>query len=227
MATPSTTTTSYPKIGLAAWAKLRAKAAAAPSTKFTPSAVAALLGLGSPSSAATNVVGPMQRLGLIDENGALTDLGNSWRNGGTYAEACQEIVDTVYPDELAVFTDSSGAPSRAQVTKWFQQQKFGESNARQMAATYAMIAEKKLPDVTEKDQTAKPRGARPKADPAPRSTKPSNTKALKQETAAAPPVSAIRPDVHFDIQIHIAADASADQIEQIFASMAKYLYQAT
>jgi glycine cleavage system regulatory protein len=32
------------------------------------------------------------------------------------------------------------------------------------------------------------------------------------------------PNIHLDIQIHIPVDASADQIEQIFASMAKYLY---
>jgi hypothetical protein len=32
------------------------------------------------------------------------------------------------------------------------------------------------------------------------------------------------PHLHLDIQIHIAADASAEQIDQIFASMAKHLY---
>lgn len=32
------------------------------------------------------------------------------------------------------------------------------------------------------------------------------------------------PDVHIDIQIHISADAKSEQIDQIFASMAKHLY---
>jgi len=32
------------------------------------------------------------------------------------------------------------------------------------------------------------------------------------------------PDVHIDIQIHIPATASGEQIDQIFASMAKHLY---
>ena len=32
------------------------------------------------------------------------------------------------------------------------------------------------------------------------------------------------PNVHLDIQIHIPADASLEQIDQIFASMAKHLY---
>lgn len=32
------------------------------------------------------------------------------------------------------------------------------------------------------------------------------------------------PEVHIDIQIHISSDASAEQIDQIFSSMAKHLY---
>jgi hypothetical protein len=31
------------------------------------------------------------------------------------------------------------------------------------------------------------------------------------------------PSLHIDIQIHISPEASTDQIEQIFASMAKHL----
>lgn len=34
------------------------------------------------------------------------------------------------------------------------------------------------------------------------------------------------PSVHIDIQVHIAPESSADQIDQIFASMAKHLYGA-
>ncbi len=34
----------------------------------------------------------------------------------------------------------------------------------------------------------------------------------------------LSPDVHLDIQIHIPADATSEQIDRIFASMAKHLY---
>jgi hypothetical protein len=49
-------------------------------------------------------------------------------------------------------------------------------------------------------------------------------------TNAAPPPARVpssngaSPSVHIDIQIHISAEASADQIDQIFKSMAKHLY---
>ena len=33
------------------------------------------------------------------------------------------------------------------------------------------------------------------------------------------------PSLHIDIQVHISPDASADQIDQIFSSMAKHLYK--
>ena len=41
------------------------------------------------------------------------------------------------------------------------------------------------------------------------------------------PVSKVtrRPDLHIDIQVHIDPTSSAEQIDQIFASMAKHLYR--
>ena len=39
-----------------------------------------------------------------------------------------------------------------------------------------------------------------------------------------PTVNGAAPSVHLDIQIHIDSTASSDQIDQIFASMAKHLY---
>ena len=37
-------------------------------------------------------------------------------------------------------------------------------------------------------------------------------------------VNGTGPNVHLDIQIHIPAEATAEQIDQIFASMARHLY---
>ena len=49
------------------------------------------------------------------------------------------------------------------------------------------------------------------------------------EQLSAPRPSAIpqiSPALHIDIQIHISSDASSEQIDSIFASMAKHLYKA-
>jgi hypothetical protein len=225
----ATTGTTYPKLGMVAWRTLRARAAQAPSTKFTSASVAAIMNLKSPASAAQNVVSPMQKLGLIDEHGTLTDRGNKWRNDATYAEACQEILDEVYPPELAGFMTAGGSPDKATVTKWFQHQKFGDSNARQMATTYVMIAEKKVPEASDKE--AKPRAKRQQASSAAAKVgKPAvNSAGDEAVTTDAPSQAAHlagRPAIHLDFQIHIAADARPDVIDQIFASMAKHLYPA-
>jgi hypothetical protein len=47
-----------------------------------------------------------------------------------------------------------------------------------------------------------------------------------EESDERPKRESARPKLHIDIQIHIAADATKDQIEQVFASMAKHLYNA-
>jgi hypothetical protein len=41
----------------------------------------------------------------------------------------------------------------------------------------------------------------------------------------APRASSNGPDVNINLQIHISADASPDQIDHIFMSMAKHLYK--
>jgi len=49
-------------------------------------------------------------------------------------------------------------------------------------------------------------------------------RASPPETATAANFSTAGPSIHIDIQIHIDSSASADQIDQIFASMARHLY---
>lgn len=220
----------YPKLTAKAWAALRSRAAAAPSTKFTPATVAALMNMANPKSAADNTVYPMRRLGLIDEEGALTARGNKWRTDGTFSDACQEIVDDVYPDELATLADGDGLPDAQQVRTWFDHKGYGESNARQMAATYVMVAGKQIPEVpaSEPKKAASSKAKQPsKKASSSTGTAPTSGKveiADPKEERVEPRVAG-GPNVHLDIQIHIPADASVEQIDQIFASMARHLYK--
>ena len=218
----------YPKIAAKAWVALRARAVAAPTVKFTPDVVAALMGMANPESARGNTVAPMRRLGLIEEDGALTDRGNRWRVDSSFADVCQEILDEVYPDDLAALIDDDGRPDAARVKTWFDHKGFGASNARLMTATYVMIAKKEIPDAPGVDPVkAKPKASRAKK-PAGKSSEPTETEHSLEAIAHEPPVSPARanggPTLHLDIQIHIPADATLDQIDQIFSSMARHLY---
>ncbi|MDE0606816.1 MAG: hypothetical protein OXH78_06660 [Acidimicrobiaceae bacterium] len=170
----------------------------------------------------------MQRLALIDENGLLTSLGNKWRVDSSYGDACEEILRDNYPDELGVLTDADGSPDDLKIRTWFSHKGFGDANARQMTATYVMIAKKQLPELPTTDSdTTKRQGSKPKKS-AVKSPKP--PKVEKQDefvapmTPASPANSNGGPTVHLDIQIHIPADATPEQIDQIFSSMSRHLY---
>lgn len=234
---------SLPKVPTNAWRALRARAASAPSTKFTPGAVAAMLSMSSPKSAGDNVVYPMRRLGLFDEEGALTPRGNKWRVDGTYAEACDEIVAEIYPDELAGLTDDNGQPDRGAVITWLQHKGLGESNAKQMASTYVLIASRVPPEPAVGNVAPKAAGnssrkngkaADAKKQNGGTANEPTQNQAASHSAAGDGLVNVpgtngdakhgTGPQIHLDIQIHIPATADAEQIDAIFASMAKHLY---
>lgn len=184
--------------------------------------------MASPASARSNIIRPMMMLGIFDEDGSLTSLGNKWRNDATYGEACQEIIDKVYPAELAALVSSDGSPSASQVKTWLSHNGFGESNATQMAATYAMIASKHVPEAPSATDEKKTTPAK-RSDPAKKA--PAQPKQVLVETPAPPkddpvvqPPASISPGIHLDIQIHVPAEASAEQIDAIFRSMAKHIY---
>ncbi len=56
---------------------------------------------------------------------------------------------------------------------------------------------------------------------------PVRTRARKVEKSAVEHGDrANRPGLYINIQVHISSDATPDQIDQIFASMAKHIYRA-
>lgn len=172
---------SYPKVPGKAWAALRKRAVAAPTIKITGDAVAALLEMSNEKSAMDNIVYPLRRLGLIDDDGALTERGGKWRTDAGYGDACDEILADVYPEALSQLTGDNGAPNPPAVRTWFDQQGFGASNAKQMARTYLMIASKEIP------AQPTPSGDGPKKSPA---NKAAATKAPDKRTETGSGVAA-------------------------------------
>jgi hypothetical protein len=185
--------------------------------------------MASPKSAADNVVYPMRRFGLFDESGQLTERGQKWRVDATYPEACAAIVKDVYPDALATFVSSDGTVEKDQVVTWFQHQGLGGSNASAAAATFAMIATAEVPQVQTKagdrPQKSAVKNSRGSTTPSRSPSKKAEPAVVRASEPATSPSSPAGPVVHLDIQIHIPATADAEQIDQIFASMAKHLYK--
>ena len=87
---------SYPMISEKNWWTIREKFKASLPAIATPNYVKTLLTLSSDSSANSNVITPMRRIGLLDEENKPTALANDWRLDNKYKEVCSSIIKNVY-----------------------------------------------------------------------------------------------------------------------------------
>ncbi|WIJ25006.1 hypothetical protein [Devosia sp. RR2S18] len=142
----------------------------------------------------------------------------------SYAEAVQEILKKSYGEELlAVAPDPTDRPK---AIAWFQRQGLGEGSARNKAATYMMIASPSPGEAGARSSNAA--AAKPKAQKSRESKAPPKDTAPRENTGSdgpdQTPVSLF--PVNLNLQIHISADVSSDQIDAIFASMKRHLGNA-
>lgn len=182
--------------------------------------------LGISTKAAQNLLPQLKAVGLIDdESGVPTDLANDFRDDQGYAAACERILARVYPDALLDAHPEPGDDLDG-VANWFMRNAgTGEASARMQARFLAMVASKTPPELGER-KDRKPA----KATAVPKKAGATNL-AQKVKTPAEQSAENSRgldpsrgPAIHLDIQIHIAADAGLDQIDAVFASMARHLY---
>jgi hypothetical protein len=187
-------------------------------------------------AAAGNLTGPLRAVGLIDDDGRPTDLALAWRDDEQYQQVTATMMEAVYPQNLRDAAPPPN-PDRGAVVRWFSRTTgAGQAYTERMARLYLLLA------------AGNPRGAdQPTAERAPRQGQASaaQVRPTRQGRAAgraAPPTAptvapqtqtpataqaprqAQQPSVHIDIQVHIDPASTAEQIDQIFASMARHLY---
>jgi hypothetical protein len=215
---------SYPGIPAKNWWDLRRRFQQAVPGKVDADYLQAVLGIGE--GAAKNLVPQLVAVGLVGDGGKPTELAMDWRDDGTYPAACQQILDSVYPQSLRDAMPPPGPP-RDGVEKWFaRNMQVGKGAAAKMASFYLMVA---AADVAAARTDAKKGEAKPKST-SQRATRPSAPASATAKEAPKPLAPARvgahddGPSVHVDVQVHISPDASAEQVDQIFASMAKHLY---
>ena len=227
----------YPYVPARAWWDLRKRFVQAPPGRVTRDYLQSVLGTGE--NAASDVLGALKSLGLVAEDGRLTQVAHDWRSDEHYSDACRKMIEAVYPSELLdAFPEDN--PSRDAVQKWFLRNTGTGENAAYKRALMYVLLKQADPNPPEPARAAK---AAAKSDGVAqrqaRTAPPRPARAAKAAPATTEHVSPIAPpptdegklvrdagspSLHIDVQVHIAADASADQIDQIFASMAKHLY---
>jgi hypothetical protein len=166
-------------------------------------------------------------VGLIDETGKPTPLANEWRDDETYAAACEKILKAVYPRELMDALPPPN-PDQGATERWFSRTLgIGQSAATKMAAFYRLIASGDVAGATAGRRTSEPkesgRRTEPKRTPAAPVVKVPNVS--KETKTTTPKPGDGTPSLHIDVQVHIPPDATAEQIDTIFAAMAKHIYK--
>jgi hypothetical protein len=230
-------TETFPSLPAKQWWAIRDRFKRSMPPTITPGYIESALNVEGKT--ARDIVTQLRTLKLIDSEGKPSDIAEDWRHDDTYANACQAMRTAVYPEEL-LHASPTPYEDRKGAERWFARRKrVGENAALKMAITYALVSEADLSKVPEpgKGNNGKLRDVdRPTARARKSSTalrsagaSPSNPPAAPSavSTVSVPAAlpSQTGPTLHIDVQVHIAADATVAQIDQIFASMAKHLYK--
>jgi hypothetical protein len=220
----------FPTLPGSVWWSLRRKFRQSVPAKVTTSYLQTALGIGEKS--AINALPQLRSVGLVDQDGKPTQLAHQWRTDEEYAAACEAMLSALYPQEL-IDAVPPADPDRTSARNWFMRQGgVGEGSAKQMAAFYVLLCAKDPAGGEERptrESTPRQRQRRttsaPRSAPAP-APAPTPAPASAQSSTVIQPHAA-GPALHIDVQIHIPADATSDQIDAIFGSMAKHLYRRT
>lgn len=221
---------SFPMLPAANWWTLRSRFQRALPGRVDAQYIETVLGIQEKS--ARNIPPVLKALGLIDDDSKTTPLANEWRTDEGYPAACKEMLDTIYPAALRDAVPPEN-PSTDEAARWFmRERKVGEGAAGKMAALYALIAEA---DPKGAEAARPPRGERAAAERKPRvaaaggrQTKATGSQQRQPPLPPPPPREesrSVAPSLHIDVQVHIPSDATPEQIDSIFASMAKHLYK--
>jgi hypothetical protein len=224
---------SFPKIPESNWWSLRAQFLKSLPSAVTPTYLRSLLNLTSEKSAA-NLLPPLRQMGFIDADNKLTPRANEWRNDSKYNEVCAAIVNEVYPQELCDLFSGPDVDKNS-CKNWFMHSAaIGEGAASQIAAMYVLLTtplesistDSRIPKTTV-PKAKRSESVKPTVVSRTIQSKPKIEGDVVQNSLPMTPAKStetLRPSVHIDLQIHISPEADAEQIDNIFSSIAKHLY---
>lgn len=171
--------------------------------------------IGYTSSNDASLLGVLKAVGLVDSSGIPTSTWSAYR-GGHHKRALGDAIRRGYAELFAVYPDAWQRTNTELEHVFSTSSTAGKQVIQKTVGTF-----KALCDCAEF-------GA---ADHQPAPVVHTGPMHVPVTNGAPPPPriagpEGMSPSVHIDIQIHISAEASSDQIDQIFKSMAKHLYGA-
>lgn len=170
--------------------------------------------IGFASANDRSIIPVLKFVGLIDPSGVPTGVWKNYR-GHASGKALGESVEAAYSELFKTYPD---APQRSadELKAFFRgHSSYGAQAVAKAVNTFQALC-----------QNAEFGGAphRPAADSdQPKLSKPAAADHSDPSTTQTPTSS--EPSLHIDLQVHISPEATPEQIDKIFESMAKHLYK--
>lgn len=131
---------SYPQMSANNWWALRKRFVQSMPASVTASYLSAVLPM-TERSATNNLLRPLKKIGLVDQDNKPTERAYKWRDDDQYREACEEIRKDVYPQELLDAFSGSDL-ERPAVERWFRNNaRVGENAASKLATFYLLLVD--------------------------------------------------------------------------------------
>lgn len=163
--------------------------------------------LGYTSSNDKSIPPILKSLGFIDGSNVPTSKWREYR-GGKHRQVLGEALREAYSELFSLYPEACSR-SDAELESFFRMQTDGgDQVVKKLVGTFKVLCANA--DV----------GGQVSIDATPAT--PSNPPAANSKGAS---TSGTAPSLHIDIQVHISPESSAEQIDQIFASMAKHIYK--
>ena len=215
----ATANTSFPQIPSTVWKGVWQILKRTPSRRLDDKALA--IELNVQRTAARQYQVELGRLGILNEDGNPTPLAARWRQDGDDPEIILDILHHGYPDELLELAPP-GDLDRDKVVRWFMSQNLGEGAAKNKAATYIRVASgvSAIDSSPQPPQAKKATKAVSSGPRTPVAREPNRSGGTAGKGAGTG--ERRKPEFNVNVQIHISADATTDQIDAIFAAMSRY-----
>lgn len=162
-------------------------------------------------SATNNLLRPLKRIGIVDQDNKPTDRAFKWRDDNQYPEACDEIRKEVYPQELI---DAFSGPDvdRLAVERWFlNNARVGQNAASKLASFYLLLVKA---DLSQQEQVSKSdqgsaktsngkRASKKGTNSSPQDNNSTDSHATPQEEPIRQDKSDDGPSLHIDVQVYL------------------------
>lgn len=167
--------------------------------------------IGFTSSNDGSLIGILRVSGLIDTNGVPTERWSQFR-GSRGKEVLGEGIRQGYSELYNVYPDAHLRTNADLENVFSSSSKAGKQAIQKAVSTFKNLAgEAEFKNSTTEEEMHIEAAVlhAPISD---------------RKNAAGPGLGPNAPTLHIDVQVHVSSEASAEQIDQIFSSMAKHLY---